>query len=113
MIVFSLNPQVECREKQVPVDIGAVSRRYWDVSERTLYATRLQMGNQCRDRRTVSMLQRIRSGHNTRSSILGPLKINVNHCSSPGLTYGSAPARDRHRCNMGLGMETMERGYTV
>ena len=81
---------MECRGKQVPVDIGAVSRRNWDVSERTLYATRLQMGNQCRDRRTVTMVQRIRSGHNTRSSILGLLKINVNHCSSPGLTFGSA-----------------------
>ena len=69
---------------------GAVSRRYWDVSERTLYATRLEMGNQCRDHRTVTMLHRIRSGHNTRSSILGLLKINVNHCSSPGLTFRSA-----------------------
>ena len=68
---------------------GAVSRGYWDVSERTLYAIRLEMGNQCRDRRTVTMLQRIRSGHDTRSSILGLLKINVNHCSSPGLTFGS------------------------
>ena len=29
---------------------GAVSRRYWDVSERTLYVIRLEMGNQCRDR---------------------------------------------------------------
>ena len=63
---------------------------YWDVNERTLYAIRLEMGNQCRDRRPVTMLQRIRSGHNTRSSILGLLKINVNHCSSPGLTFGSA-----------------------
>ena len=83
--------EVECRGKQVPVDIVvAVSRRYWDVSERTLYAIRLEMGNQCRDRRTVTMLHRIRSGHNTRSSILGLLKINVNHCSSPGLTFRSA-----------------------
>ena len=69
---------------------GAVSRMYWDVSERILYAIRLEMGNQFRDRRTVAMLQRIRSGHNTRSSILGLLKINVNHCSSPGLTFRSA-----------------------
>ena len=36
------------------------------------------------------MLHRIPSGHNTRSSILGLLKINVNHCSSPGLTFRSA-----------------------
>ena len=61
----------------------AVSRRYWDVSERTLYAIRLEMGNQCRGRRILS-------GHNTCSSILGLLKINVNHCSSPGLTFRSA-----------------------
>jgi len=42
------------------------------VSERTLYATRLEIGNQCRDHRTVTMLHRIRSGHNTRSSIRRP-----------------------------------------
>ena len=63
------------------------------MSERTLYAIRLEMGNQCRDRRTVTMFQRIPSGHNTRSSILGLLKMNVNHCSSPGLTFHSALLR--------------------
>ena len=83
------------------------------MSERTLYATRLEMGNQCRDHRTVTMLQRIRSGHNTHSSIMCLLKIKVNHCSSPGLTFRSALLGIRIALNRRLGMETTERGYTV